>query len=194
MLQLNRSAGLLCRDELLNELCLAPQEWSPLATLAGQSLTLFLKLVARGSNLKMLDACNVCIFTFQWLLESLRTEMAFLNPLWQMHAGQLSHASSMNQAALAIKHFWCQSSCSPRDWQITVRCCYELHPQKFDLQLKIQHADKCDLGKPLVFLKTPDIARLMLKSFALCRLLHAASCASASRRQAKHDSFHGSST
>lgn len=120
MLQLNRSAGLLCRDELLNELCLAPQEWSPLATLAGQSFDSVLKLVARGSYLKMLDACNVCIFTFQWLLESLRTEMAFLIPLWQMHAGQLSHASSINQTALAIKkQIWCQAIRSPRDWQIT---------------------------------------------------------------------------
>lgn len=38
LLQLNRCAGLLCRDSLLNQLGLALQDWPPMATLAGHSL------------------------------------------------------------------------------------------------------------------------------------------------------------
>ena len=37
ILQLTRNVGLLCREELLNELCLAHQDCSPLATLAGKN-------------------------------------------------------------------------------------------------------------------------------------------------------------
>ena len=55
ILQLNRSAGLLCRDEMLNELGLAPQDWPPFPTLAGQACT--------NLSLNLLTLCGFGVLT-----------------------------------------------------------------------------------------------------------------------------------
>ena len=52
ILQLNRSVGLLCRNELLNSLCLAPQDWPSLPTLAGKTAQ------AKLADLRLFMPCD----------------------------------------------------------------------------------------------------------------------------------------